>query len=117
MTLTEKRFSPELLENIISRLLKQLFHSGNRKERSQFPPISCLLGLEEKNDTTERGYGQSKTKIIDVMRNGPAQEDEAQKRRKYKMGDGLTRPVSQSSAVKPTQPVNIITSYVIADGA
>ncbi|GFR74544.1 hypothetical protein ElyMa_003896100 [Elysia marginata] len=33
------------------------------------------------------------------------------------MAGGLTGPVSQSSAVKPTLPMGVITSYVIAVGA
>ncbi|GFR65307.1 hypothetical protein ElyMa_000200400 [Elysia marginata] len=45
------------------------------------------------------------------MRYGrPAQGDEIQD------GDGLNRPVSQSSAVKPTLPMSVITSYVIVVG-
>ncbi|GFR59337.1 tubulin alpha chain [Elysia marginata] len=39
------------------------------------------------------------------------------KRRKSKMADRLTGPVSQSSAVKPTLPMGFITSYVIVFGA
>ncbi|GFR71626.1 protein HtrL-like [Elysia marginata] len=39
------------------------------------------------------------------------------KRRKSKMADGLTGLVSQPSAVKPTLPMEVITSYVIAVGA
>ncbi|GFR98012.1 hypothetical protein ElyMa_002759800 [Elysia marginata] len=34
-------------------------------------------------------------------------------RRKSKMADRLMGPVSQSSAVKPTLPMGVITSYVI----
>ncbi|GFS08304.1 hypothetical protein ElyMa_003011000, partial [Elysia marginata] len=51
--------------------------------------------------------------VINFIRYGPAHEDGSPKRRKSKMADGLTGPVSQSSAVKLTLPMDVIMSYVI----
>ncbi|GFR60542.1 hypothetical protein ElyMa_003534100 [Elysia marginata] len=56
-------------------------------------------------------------KPLDIMRYEAVQEDEAHSRGKSKMCDGLTGSVSQSSAVNPTLPVDVITSYAIVVGA
>ncbi|GFR81236.1 hypothetical protein ElyMa_002335900 [Elysia marginata] len=67
--------------------------------------------------TNERTGFLARINIIDFMRYRPTQEDEAHSRGKSKKAYGLTLPVSQSSAVKPTLPMSIITSYVIVVGA
>ncbi|GFR65567.1 hypothetical protein ElyMa_001950800 [Elysia marginata] len=51
------------------------------------------------------------------MRYGPTQEDEAHSGKKIKMADGLTVPICESSTVKPTLPMGVITSQLIVSSA